>query len=148
MALKAGRVGVKPDAVDAYGNVINPNPTPYELPIASADTLGGVKIGDGISINQGVISADAQVPEYDETDADKILTVDEQGELIWDYSYSLPVASDSTLGGIKVGSGLKIVNGVLSLDLPVASGETLGGIKVGTGLEIVDGVLSVATPQS
>ena len=37
-------------------------------------------------------------------------------------NYSLPTASSSTLGGIKVGSGLSISNGVLS-----ASG---GGIKI------------------
>ncbi len=30
--------------------------SPYELPIASADTLGGVKIGSGINITDGVIS--------------------------------------------------------------------------------------------
>jgi hypothetical protein len=30
----------------------------YELPIASAATLGGVKVGDGLSITDGVLSAD------------------------------------------------------------------------------------------
>lgn len=32
----------------------------YTLPIASADTLGGVKIGANLSINDGTLSADAQ----------------------------------------------------------------------------------------
>ena len=32
----------------------------YTLPIASADTLGGVKIGANLSINDGILSADAQ----------------------------------------------------------------------------------------
>ena len=32
-------------------------PEPYTLPTASADTLGGVKVGDGLSIADGVLSA-------------------------------------------------------------------------------------------
>ena len=65
-------------------------------------------------------------------------------------SYVLPIASDDTLGGVKVGSGLSInaETGVLSnsnptpYSLPTASDDTLGGVKVGSGLSIVDGVLS------
>ena len=61
----------------------------YSLPVAGADTLGGVKVGSGLSIDaNGVLSGD---------------------------SYSLPVAGANTLGGVKVGSGLSIdANGVLS----------------------------------
>lgn len=60
-------------------------------------------------------------------------------------SYTLPTASDSTLGGVKVGSGLSISSGVLSADaysLPTATDKVLGGIKVGSGLSISSGVLS------
>lgn len=47
----------------------------YELPIASAATLGGVKIGTGITIAEGgAISADAQLPADPETDGTKVLT--------------------------------------------------------------------------
>jgi len=66
--------------------------------------------------------------------------------------YVLPIATDTTLGGIKVGTGLAInaTTGVLSATgggsytLPTASATVLGGIKVGTGLAIdaVTGVLS------
>jgi hypothetical protein len=62
--------------------------------------------------------------------------------------YSLPIASPTVLGGIKVGSNLSIdVNGVLSAGnnyvLPTASASVLGGIKVGTNLSIdANGVLS------
>lgn len=61
------------------------------------------------------------------------------------YTYSLPTASSSTLGGIKVGSGLSISSGVLSANvqsIPTASSTVLGGIKVGSGLSISSGVLS------
>lgn len=61
----------------------------YILPTASADTLGGVKVGDNLNIDDGVLSA----PD----------------------PYELQAASDETLGGIKVGSNLSIdENGVLS----------------------------------
>ena len=97
----------------------------YELPIAGAETLGGVKVGSGLSINSetGVLTASG---------------------------YELPIAGAETLGGVKVGSGLSINSetGVLSnsnptpYSLPTASAETLGGVKVGSGLSIADGVLS------
>nr|DAH59659.1 MAG TPA: hypothetical protein [Caudoviricetes sp.] len=32
-------------------------PKPYELPVASATALGGVKVGSGLSITNGVLSA-------------------------------------------------------------------------------------------
>jgi len=58
-------------------------------------------------------------------------------------AYSLPIATGSVLGGIKVGANLSInpATGVLdanpgSYTLPTASGSTLGGIKVGSGLTI------------
>ena len=58
-------------------------------------------------------------------------------------AYTLPTASSSTLGGIKVGANLSIdaSTGTLSANpggytLPAASSSTLGGIKIGSGLSI------------
>ena len=34
----------------------------YTLPTASADTLGGVKVGSGLTITEGVLSADGVTP--------------------------------------------------------------------------------------
>lgn len=34
----------------------------YTLPVASTDTLGGVKIGDGLTITEGVLSVDGITP--------------------------------------------------------------------------------------
>jgi hypothetical protein len=73
-----------------------------------------------------------------------------RGDKTWQTlpTYSLPIASPTVLGGIKVGSNLSIdANGVLSAGnsyvLPIASATVLGGIKVGTNLSIdVNGVLS------
>jgi len=39
--------------------------------------------------------------------------------------YTLPTASDTTLGGVKIGSGLSITNeGELSTNIPVMTGAT------------------------
>ena len=35
---------------------------PYELPTAGAETLGGVKVGAGLSIDDGVLSVDGITP--------------------------------------------------------------------------------------
>ena len=73
-------------------------------------------------------------------------------------NYTLPTASGSTLGGIKLGSGLSIDgNGVVSVTgggsnytLPVASTLTLGGVKVdGTTITINgNGVISAVGGSS
>ena len=63
----------------------------YHLPIASATQLGGIKVGDNLTIEEdGTLNAN-------------------------EGSYTLPVASSDTLGGIKVGNNLNINDGVLSV---------------------------------
>ena len=90
---------------------------------ATSSLIGGIKVGNNLTITNGVLSADAQ-------------------------AYTLPTASASVLGGVKIGTNLSISDGVLSADdqsytLPVASTTTLGGVKIGTNLIITDSVLSV-----
>lgn len=66
-------------------------------------------------------------------------------------SARLPIATDTSAGAIKIGSGLTITDGVVSASggsgggsytLPTATSSVLGGIKVGSGLSITDGVLA------
>lgn len=65
-----------------------------------------------------------------------------------DLAVTIPTATDSVLGGIKVGNNLSITNGVLSAtsapySLPTATNSVLGGVKVGSNLSIDgSGVLS------
>lgn len=63
--------------------------------------------------------------------------------------YTLPTASASVLGGVKVDgttitiNGSGVISGANTYSLPIASASVLGGIKVGTNLSIdVNGVLS------
>lgn len=101
----------------------------YTLPTASAETLGGIKVGSNLSIDEsGVLSASGG-----------------------GSSYTLPTASAETKGGIKIGAGLSMDGEVLNnsnptaYTLPTASAETKGGVKVGSGLSIDgDGVLSAS----
>ena len=56
-------------------------------------------------------------------------------------NYTLPTATTTVLGGVKVdGTTITITNGVISgsssYSLPTASGSVLGGIKIGSGLSI------------
>jgi hypothetical protein len=67
-------------------------------------------------------------------------------------SYTLPAATTSTLGGVKVGTGLAVTgDGTLSATgggsytLPVATASVLGGVKQGSSVSVAaDGVLSIA----
>ena len=92
-----------------------------ELPIASADTLGGVKIdNDTINITEdGVISANIITSYNDLTDKPTIPS-----------EYILPTASTNILGGVKVdGETIKITNGVISA-------ESSGGADVVSVVEV------------
>ena len=98
----------------------------YTLPPATATTLGGIKVGDGLAI-----------------DGSDVLSVT--------YAYTLPTAAAAVLGGIKVGARLSIDGaGVLSAadqtyTLPIAAAGSLGGIRVGAGLSIDgSGILSTS----
>ena len=104
----------------------------YTLPVASADTLGGVKVGTNLSIDEnGVLSADAQKMTVDSTldsnsenpvqnkivknalDGKSDMTHNHDGT----YLKEVPIATDTKLGGIKVGTGLSVTNdGTLSAD--------------------------------
>lgn len=127
--------GLLPPQSGQAGTVLSTNGTNpvwvpmggYTLPIATASTLGGVKVGSGLSISA-------------------------TGELANTYTYILPKADYDTLGGVRVGNGLQVDgNGTISVigggggsyTLPPATALTLGGIKVGSGLSVTpDGTLS------
>ena len=65
-------------------------------------------------------------------------------------AYTLPTATGSVLGGVKIGSGISIDgNGVISASagytLPNATTTTLGGVIVGSGLSVSSGTVSLAS---
>ena len=105
----------------------------YNLPIASAAILGGVKIGEYLSINAttGVLTVNTAT----------------LGPALGSLSYTLPIATASILGGVKIGDTLNInaVSGVLNAD--IASTSSVGVVKIGDYLTINSstGLLSINT---
>lgn len=62
----------------------------YILPAATTTTLGGIIVGDRLSI-------------------------DDTGKLVATYTYTLPTASSTVLGGVKTGSNITNTDGTISL---------------------------------
>ena len=98
----------------------------YVLPTATANRLGGIKVGDNLTVQEdGTLSASGG-------------------------GYTLPTATASRLGGVKIGSNISVgEDGTISThapySLPNAGASTLGGVKVGSGLSIDEnGVLSAS----
>lgn len=110
-----------------------PSGSSYTLPLASNRTRGGIKLSsstqggtpNGITTTPGRTYA-VQVNSNEQAVVNVPWT---------DTTYTLPTASSSTLGGVKVGSGLSISSGVLSTSsIPEAfSGYwyKVAGVKVG-----------------
>ena len=67
--------------------------------------------------------------------------------------YTLPIASTTVLGGVKVdGSTITInattgvISGTASYSLPIATASVLGGVKIGAGVSVdAGGIISVST---
>lgn len=96
----------------------------YTLPTASSSTLGGVKVGSGLTINtSGVLSADvtaSTLTAYAKiTDLSAVAKTGSYNDLTnkptIPAAYMLPNATSSTLGGVKVGSNISVSNGTISI---------------------------------
>ena len=96
----------------------------YTLPTASSSTLGGVKIGAGLTINNsGVVSADitsstltAYAKTTDLSDVAKSGSYNDlSNKPTIPAAYTLPNATSNTLGGVKVGSNISVSDGTISL---------------------------------
>lgn len=69
---------------------IDDNANNYTLPAATTTTLGGIIVGDRLSI-------------------------DSTGKLVATYTYTLPKASSTVLGGVKIGSNITNTDGTISI---------------------------------
>ena len=115
---------VKPDSDGNVTISVGGGSGNYTLPTASSSTLGGVKIGSGLTINtSGVVSADvtsSTLTAYAKTtDLSAVATSGSYNDLsnkpTIPSAYTLPNATSSTLGGVKVGSNISVSNGIISL---------------------------------
>lgn len=117
----------------------------YQLPVASPTTLGGIKVGNNLSIDQdGTLNAEKSTQSYTElTNKPKINNVELDGEK------SLNDLGIQAQGNYATKEELPTKTSQLENDsnfiseIPVASASALGGIKVGDNLEITaDGILN------
>lgn len=110
------------------------NKDSYVLPKATQNTLGGVRVGKGLSIDdEGVLKCPAVL--------DKIV----------ENEYVLPKATMFKLGGVKVGKGLSIDDeGRLDSNTTFAASSTqIGGVIIGDGINVdADGRISVDIPKN
>lgn len=84
----------------------------YSLPLASNSTRGGIKLSSSTQggTPNGITTTSGRTYAVQVNSSEQAVV-----NVPWtDTKYTLPTASATTLGGVKVGSGLAISNGVLS----------------------------------
>lgn len=89
-----------------------PSGSSYTLPLASNNTRGGIKLSSSTQggTPNGITTTPGRTYAVQVNSSEQAVV-----NVPWtDTTYSLPTASATTLGGVKVGSGLSISNGVLS----------------------------------
>src|SRR5574343_978572 len=114
------------------------------IPVASQSAFGAVKIGSNINVSSGVISvADASnsIKGVVKLDSASGFSTDGSGNLSLDVS--LGGATASRLGFVKIGSGLSVSSGVISVSVTNATTSTKGFVQVGSGISVNAGVISV-----
>ncbi len=129
---------------------------PIIVPVATESEIGGIKAGDDVSVSEeGVVTVNS-------VGGKTVLTSVPENAVFTDTVYSLPVASESVLGGIKSGNDISVSgNGVVTVNsvggktvltsvpknavftdtvysLPVASNKALGGVKIDNSSIIID----------
>lgn len=75
------------------------------------------------------------------------LTVDAKGRITAATNGSIPTATSSVLGLVKIGTNISITSGVISVAFPnpIATSSVLGYVKIGSGVSVAgDGTISVA----
>lgn len=120
-------------------------PAVYVLPQATADTLGGIKLGAGFTTDdQGILSVDVSALATKDEVAAKANTADvdktyaKKADI--PAAYVLPAATDKTLGGVKAGAGVAVAqDGTLSVTVQngVRGSVILtSGTNVGTDTQV------------
>ena len=144
------------DMVTKLGS-IEASANKYTLPVAKTNVLGGVMVGDNLTIDStgklnavstaftagdnitisgSKISAKDTTYGVATTNANGLMSPSMVAKLngiaAGANNYTLPNATASTLGGVKIGSGLSITNGTLAASISQATDKALGTVKLYT----------------
>lgn len=105
----------------------------YSLPLASNNTRGGIKLSSNTQggTPNGITTTPGRTYAVQVNSSEQAVV-----NVPWtDTTYTLPAATSSVLGGVKIGNGLNINSGVLSVTAPRVENNTvynLVGYKSGT----------------
>lgn len=123
------------------------------IPQASNSVYGLVRIqpGGGINVVDGVITAD--VPPLASSVQKGILQAGANISISPESAISIPKATSSVFGVVKPGYGLKVVDGVLSIDdIALATDTTPGLVSIGENIEVgpngLRPALQIASPSA
>jgi hypothetical protein len=121
---------------------------------ATTTTLGEIQLSgdlDGTAVSpqlktiENLIAGEYTIPK---------LTVDVKGRITaiensaYEDFYPVISATSSVAGVVKIGEGIAVTNGVISVDtsnLPSATTSSLGVVQIGTGLSVTNGIVSLNT---
>lgn len=119
--------------------------------MANLKLLGTISGYTEIAAASNAVPTTFTLPTQDGT-AGQVLSTNGAGQLSFitaGGSYTLPTASTTVLGGVRVDgttitiNGSGIISSASAYTLPAATASVRGGIKVGSGLTIIGDVLSV-----
>lgn len=111
------RGGNKPMSVE---EAIKEAGSSYVLPVASAETLGGVKVGDGLTIENGVLSADRQTPDFSVAEFDTGLKWTDGKKI---YGKVVYITTDAQQGEKAYSLGLQANDTVIYHDVSLKTGD-------------------------
>lgn len=126
------------------GLSVNPvTPGVMTLNTATENVIGGVKVGDNLSVeNDGTLSVpEATTSDFGVVKVGENLTIDSNDKLVVKDAQPSLVKGAVTIDGQT--SNLTLANGVL--DVPTGSKNNKGVLQVGTNLTVNGGVVDVPT---
>lgn len=95
----------------------------YSLPLASNSTRGGIKLSSSTQggTPNGITTTSGRTYAVQVNSSEQAVV-----NVPWtDTTYTLPAATSSVLGGVKIGNGLNINSGVLSVTAPQVDNHTV-----------------------
>lgn len=95
----------------------------YSLPLASNNTRGGIKLSSSTQggTPNGITTISGRTYAVQVNSSEQAVV-----NVPWtDTTYTLPAATSSVLGGVKIGNGLNINSGVLSVTAPQVDNHTV-----------------------